>query len=113
MMAETVDGYSGHVLGEFFGPSATEVGGVLHAESADHGRVMAGVFGGTSTKPHPTIPEGDHAILSVAVDRDYSVPSTDLTDMARVTAVAGHGARGFRVTYNVDGTQEVVTLGGG
>ena len=113
MMAETVDGYSGHVLGEFFGPSATEVRGVLHAESADHGRVMAGVFGGTSTKPHPTIPEGAHAILSVAVDRDYSVPSTDLTDMARVTAVAGHGARGFRVTYNVDGTQEVVTLGGG
>ena len=111
VMADTVEGYSGQVLGEFFGPSGTEVGGVLHAESTGHGRVMAGVFGGTSTKPHPTIPEGDRSILSVAVDRDYLVPSTDLTDMASVTAVAGHGARGFRVTYNVDGTQEVVTLG--
>ena len=43
-MSETVRGYEGGVLGEFYGPAAEEVGGVLNASR--EGRVMAGVFGG-------------------------------------------------------------------
>ena len=41
---ETVRGYEGGVLGEFYGPRGTEVGGVLNARRED--RVMAGLFGG-------------------------------------------------------------------
>ena len=43
-MSETVRGYEGGVLGEFYGPEAAEVGGVLNASRDD--RVMSGVFGG-------------------------------------------------------------------
>jgi hypothetical protein len=45
-MNQTVRGYEGGVLGEFYGPSAKEVGGVLNASRDD--RVMAGAFGGTT-----------------------------------------------------------------
>ena len=41
---ETVREYEGGVLGEFYGPDADEVGGVLNASRED--RVMAGAFGG-------------------------------------------------------------------
>ena len=44
MDEKTVRGYEGGVLGEFYGPSAEEVGGVLNASRDD--RVMAGAFGG-------------------------------------------------------------------
>ena len=43
-MNGTVRGYEGGVLGEFYGPEAAEVGGVLNASRDD--RVMAGAFGG-------------------------------------------------------------------
>lgn len=43
-MNETVRGYEGGVLGEFHGPDAETVGGVLNASRED--RVMAGVFAG-------------------------------------------------------------------
>ena len=43
-MNETVRDYEGSVLGEFYGPEALEVGGVLNASRDD--RVMAGAFGG-------------------------------------------------------------------
>ena len=43
-MNETVRGYEGGVLGEFYGPDAAEVAGVLNATRED--QVMAGAFGG-------------------------------------------------------------------
>ena len=43
-MDETVRDYKGGVLGEFYGPDADSVGGVLNASRED--RVMAGVFAG-------------------------------------------------------------------
>ena len=41
---ETVSGYEGGILGEFYGPAAEEVGGVLNASRND--RVIQGVFAG-------------------------------------------------------------------
>ena len=41
---ETVRGYEGGILGEFYGPAAEEVGGVLNASRND--RVIQGVFAG-------------------------------------------------------------------
>ena len=103
----TVKGYKGTVLGGFYGPSADELGGVLHATSAAHGRVMAGHV--TGRRLNPDVPGGTK-VLSVAVDRDYTGPSTALTDVAEVTGVASDGAGGFTVTYNFGGTFETVTL---
>ena len=40
----TVQGYEGHLLGEFYGPDAEEVGGVFNAARED--RVMTGEFNG-------------------------------------------------------------------
>ena len=43
---ETVRGYEGHVLGEFYGPAAEEVGGVFSASRDEDHRVMSGAFHG-------------------------------------------------------------------
>ena len=43
---ESVRGYEGHVLGEFYGPAAEEVGGVLSASREEDLRVMSGAFHG-------------------------------------------------------------------
>ena len=39
---QTVAGYEGDILGEFYGPAAEEVGGVLNAESDAHDSVISG-----------------------------------------------------------------------
>ena len=105
---DTVSGYTGTVLGGFYGPDAGELGGVLQATSTTHGRVMTGHVVGD--RLNPDVPGGTHEVVSVAVNRDYTVPSTALTDVAEVTAVASDGAGGFMVTYSFDGTPETVTL---
>ena len=43
---ESVRGYEGHVLGEFYGPAAEEIGGVLSASREEDLRVMQGAFQG-------------------------------------------------------------------
>ena len=45
-LRESVRGFEGSVLGEFYGPAAEEVGGVLNARRDEDLRVMSGVFGG-------------------------------------------------------------------
>ena len=49
---ETVSGYEGGILGEFYGPGAEEVGGVLNASRQD--RVIGGVFAGRQVDPDAT-----------------------------------------------------------
>ena len=106
---DTVLGYGGNVHGGFYGPDADEIGGVLHATSSTtHGRVMAGYVVGS--RLNPDVPGGTHEVVSVAVDRDYTGPSTALTDAAEVTAVASDGAGGFNVIYNIDSSPETVNL---
>ena len=55
---DTVNGYEGGMLGEFYGPAAEEVGGVLNASSDD--RVMLGAFAGKQTDPNAAPPTGLH-----------------------------------------------------
>ena len=45
-ITDSVRGYEGGVLGEFYGPAAEEVGGVLNATRDEDRRVMGGVFHG-------------------------------------------------------------------
>ena len=104
---ETVHGYEGSILGEFYGPTADEVGGVVSATSDVHDRVLAGHFGGerlnsTSSDELPAVS------MATFVDRPGSAVS--LSDRAGVTGVQRDGVGGFHVTYTVGGTEQAVHL---
>ena len=105
---DTVRGYKGGILGEFYGPAAEEVGGVLSAGSDTHDRVLAGHFG--AKKLDSAVPEGDLSFLSSAVHRDFSRSRVTLSSTAEVTAIESDGAGGYRVTYSVGGVKETVHL---
>ena len=108
---DTVRGYKGGILGEFYGPAAEEFGGVVSATSNVHDRVLGGHISGTQLDS--SVPEGDLSILSVALDRDHSEPGVGagLSTTAEVTAIASDNAGGFRVTYSVDGEEQEIHLG--
>ena len=107
----TVRGYEGTVLGEFYGPAAEESGGVLSARSEIHGRVLAGTL--RSMRLNPRIPSGEPAIVSTAIDRDYTTSSTRPSDASRIASVESDGASGVIVTYDVDGTESAIHFEGG
>ena len=104
---ETVRGYEGGVLGEFYGPAAEEVGGVFNASRDD--RVMIGLLGGAQLDPD-RLAGSTRTAVSVGVDRDFSASTSQLTDAASVTAVESDGADGFYVTYMVDGAAQRIHL---
>ena len=107
---ETVRGYEGDILGEFYGPSAEEVGGVLNAESEAHDRVMHGWFGGKQRGTlDPRIPAGNLSILSALLDWDENTETVRPSD-TQVTAVESDGAAGLYVTYSVDGAEHSIHL---
>ena len=106
---DTVRGYVGGVLGEFYGPSAEEVGGVLNAESEAHDRVVHGWFGGKQFALDPRIPAGNLSIFSALVDWDENMETMRPSD-TQVTAVESDGAAGLRMTYSVGGTEHTVHL---
>lgn len=102
-------GFSGAILGEFYGPGAEEVGGVLNAtrdlEGEDNDRTLTGFIGGK--EPATGL---DEMPISAGVDRGgYSSASPSIAlqdDGNRVTRIAGDGAGGFLVTYAVDGVEQ-------
>ena len=86
----TVAGYKGDVLGEFYGPAAEEVGGVLNAESDAHNSVISGVFGGRQLRS--TVAEGVSATPSSAgVETDYVDSTVQTADDSGVTAISSDG----------------------
>ena len=107
-MDESLDGYEGNVLGEFYGPAAEEVGGVFTATRDDDSRALVGWLGGEQVilSRHAASPRTP---LSVGIDRDFSASTSQLTD-ASVTAVESDGAGGFHVTYMIDGTSQRIHL---
>ena len=106
-MDESLSGYGGDVLGEFYGPAAEEVGGVFNASRDD--RVMIGWLGGAQFDPD-RLAASPRTAVSVGVDRDFSASTSQLTDAASVTAVENDGADGFYVTYMVDGAAQRIHL---
>ena len=99
---ETVAGYAGALLGEFYGPAAEEVGGVLNASSDD--RVMAGVFGGRQWDPN--VPSGVHASPGTPV---YATATSDVDDLwdagtrfAPVSAALRREATGYSLQAEED-----------
>ena len=69
---DTVSGYEGGMLGEFYGPAAEEVGGVLNASSDD--RVMVGAFTGRQSDPNAAPPTGLHRNMAAPV---YATSASD------------------------------------
>ena len=109
---DTVRGFSGSILGEFYGPEAEEAGGVLRASRASDSRVLVGSFGGDQAPElDVTIPMGDLGRpLSVAVDRDSVTETVQAATATEVTAIESDGANGFHVTYTVDGVDQRIHL---
>ncbi len=109
---ESVRGFMGHVLGEFYGPNAEEVGGVVSATrdvagTADD-RVLNGFIGGEKTERLTAI--HDSAFVT-GVYRDNDTNSTIPTDVETPTVEST--SDGFRITYVVDGQPQTVELGEG
>ncbi len=76
---QSVRGYMGHILGEFFGPNAEEVGAVINAsrnlDGEDHDYVLYGFVGGTEFKPNRSL--GSTAI-NTGNQRKYTENTTKL-----------------------------------
>ena len=55
MRNETVSGFAGTMVGEFYGPAAEEVGGVMRgqraADGSSSGQILGGVFGASQPEP--------------------------------------------------------------
>ena len=105
-MDESLRGYEGDVLGEFYGPDAKAVGGVFNAGRAD--RVMVGAFSGEVFNS-VRLAGSARAAVSAGVELDYPASTSQLTN-AGVTAIESDGADGFHVTYTIDGVVERVHL---
>lgn len=103
----TVRGYEGNMLGEFYGPEARELGGVVNATSESHGRVLGGDFFGTmlNATSGDKVPAISQALF---VDRPGS--SVTATDIAGVTNVQRDGVGGFHLTFEVDGVETPIHL---
>ncbi len=92
----TVRGYEGNLLGEFYGPEANELGGVVNAKSDSHERVLAGHFTGDAL--NTTAGDKVPAIsVTTLVDRQNS--SVSSSDLVGVESVQRDGSGGFRVAY--------------
>ena len=107
---ESVKDFMGHVLAEFYGPNAEEVGGVVSATrdvagTADD-RVLYGYIGGRKTDRLTGV--NDREALSSGIDRDFEADSAALTAIERPTVEAT--ADGYRITYMVDGEARTVEL---
>ena len=136
---ETVSGYEGGILGEFYGPGAEEIGGVLNANRQD--RVLGGVFAGKQVDPdatglnrstagpvHATSASDTYEVLSdqgsrfapltSALQRDWDILSTKRIDSyyVKTTWIEGDLAGGtgvLHVTYVVDGREQTVEFEAG
>lgn len=127
-MEDTVRGYEGGILGEFYGPAAEEAGGVLNARRSD--RVMAGMFGGMRLDPNgpnglvastaaPVVHAEQHDSLEELIDegtrfaplsstllRDWSARRVKLTDDSHVKVIWVDDAA--YVSYVVEGVEHMV-----
>ena len=107
---KSVKDFIGHVFGEFYGPDAEEVGGVVTATRDAPGtaddRVLYGFIGGR--KPDRLTGVNDPEALLMGVDRNYETNSTTLTALQRPTVESTDD--GLRITYVVDGQTQTVEL---
>ena len=103
----SIEGFSGNVLGEFFGPQANEVGAVLNATRRN--AVLFGYMTGSSPfNPTGPLEQANSAPLDATVKRDFSDNnrSVELSDdSTQVVSIQSNDSGGITLTYMVDGTQ--------
>ena len=98
---ESVRGFKGHILGEFYGPNAEQVGGVVTAtrdvEGTENDRVLHGFIGARKDGGR-LIGVNDSGALGAVVERDRDANTTALlTDSAtRILVVSTED--GFTIT---------------
>ena len=108
----SVRGFMGHILGEFYGPNAEEVGGVVTATrdvagTADD-RVLHGFIGGRKTDRLTGVNDSEALLMGFA--RDFEEDSTTLVRVDSLTVETT--ADGYRITWSDDGDETVtVELG--
>ena len=138
--AETVRGMEGQLLGEFYGPEAEEVAGVVNgrraAAAADPAQIIHGHFTGSTddgtyevrgpafSDLAPVHAQDDGRVLvdrteafgfqAVARIRDFRDAGSRLRDPIRtadVKSVSPDGSGGYRVVYVVDGREQEIHFG--
>ena len=109
---DSMSGFSGKMLGEFFGPAGEEVGGVLNGNRAATASIpeqhLYGIFGGSGRVP--AVRDSTEAFqpdLSASVEQEFSGAAmgvgTPAQGEAYVKSIARDGAGGASVTYVIDG----------
>ena len=107
---ESIEGFAGNILGEFYGPLANEVGAVLNATRGD--AVLIGFLGGRSPfNPTGPIDEATSDPINASISRDLTQGSSNVqhsADTTRVDAITTTSGGGISLTYSVDGVQHTV-----
>ena len=106
---KSVRDFMGHVLGEFYGPNAEEVGGVVTATrdvagTADD-RVLYGYITGRKTDRLTGV--NDSEALFAGADRDHIASTTTVTAIVERPIVQST-ADGYKIIYVVDGQTQTV-----
>ena len=106
---ESVRDFMGHVLGEFYGPNAEEVGGVVSATrdvagTADD-RVLYGFIAGSKIDRLTGV--NDSEAVSAGFDRDDVADTMALKALGSPTTVESTDD-GYRITYVVDGQTQTL-----
>ena len=115
----TVRGLEGQLLGEFYGPEAEEVAGVVNghraATSSDPAQVAYGRFSGSGRAIDVSGPEFSAHGAQVTRHRDWRplkqrMASSDpaVSGSARVTSIEQVSGGGYQVTYVIDGNKQVI-----
>ena len=107
----TVAGYKGDILGEFYGPAAEEVGGVLNAESDVHDSVIGGWFGARQLRSVVAAGVSDTP-SSAGVETDFINSTVQTAEDSGVTGISSDGGGGYQLTYQIDGVEHAVHLTG-
>ena len=119
-VADTVRGLEGQLLGEFYGPGAEEVAGVVNGQRAatgsDSGQTVHGQFSGSRDDGVIDVsgPTFSAHGAQVARHRDWRDLKQRITidpaetDSARVTSIEQVSGGGYQVTYVIDGIEQVI-----
>ena len=114
----TVRGLEGQLLGEFYGPEAEEVAGVVNghraATSSDPAQVAYGRFSGSGRVIDVSGPAFSAHGAQVTRHRDWRplkqrmASDPAVSGSARVTSIEQVGDGGYQVTYVIDGDEQVI-----
>ena len=104
LLGNSARGYYGDAYGEFYGPAAEEVGGVLNARRDEDNMVLNGWFGGWQSRE---IAIDDSTQPSALVQRDFSASTTAASSSTATVEARGTG---YRITFTIGETEEILDV---